>query len=144
MNSFIAIEPKIDIESDLVVFLYYWRIIYILVPWYNRYKILNLFSDSLRASHFIRFSRLCAFFFLSLFTRHIGVSSCSYVVVEFSSHLSFVVLRSPFTVHHFVVVSSILLSFTICVRSSIGVALFCSRSCFAPPKFLPNADHNSS
>jgi len=67
MNSFIAIEPKIDIESDLVVFLYYWRIISIPVPRYNRYRILNLFSNSSRASHSIRFSRLCALFFFLLY-----------------------------------------------------------------------------
>ena len=98
INSFIPIEPKIDIESDLVVFLYYWKIISIHVLSYNRYKILNLFSESSRFTLHSLLQTLCPFFSFSIYSPHWGLIVCSYVAAEFSSHLSFVVLRSPFTV----------------------------------------------
>jgi len=55
-----------------------------------------IFSPNLRASHCIRFSRLCVLFFPSLFTRHIGVSSCVRTLPLSSRRI----YRSSFSVHH--------------------------------------------
>jgi len=98
-------------------------------------------------------SRLFLFFFISIYSPQVSSFSSSvrrcWGLFTFAvwvrrlpfavccSHLSFTVriYRSSFAFadHRSVIIFSIFLSFIICVRSSIGVDLLCSRSCFAPP-----------
>jgi len=83
------------------------------------------------------------FFFFSIYSPH-WVSSCpsnvrllllrSVRVCCLVRRSTFVVHRSSFGFvnHRSVIIFFILLSFIICVCSSIGVDLLCSRSCFTP------------